>query len=155
ALYDGEQAVRASVVQVSKTFPSIFSANATGDGVAAAVFLRVRGNSPGIYEAVAQFDPARNKYIPQPVDLGPESDSVFLSLFGTGWRGINSPLDVKVKFIPEADRQNPIEAPAQYAGKQPTIEGLDQINVLLPRTLLGKGILSIEVSVNDRSVYRS
>src|SRR5262249_41645419 len=134
ALYDGEKAVQAGVVQVFKTNPSIFTANANGAGVPSAVIVRVQGNSPGTYESVAQFDTAQNKYIPLPIDLGPESDSVFLSLFGTGWRGASTTREAIVKFFPDADELNPFEAPVQYVGKQPTIEGLDQINVLLPRT---------------------
>jgi uncharacterized protein (TIGR03437 family) len=41
-----------------------------------------------------------------------------------------------------------IECPVEYAGKQPTIEGLDQMNVRLPRSLAGAGSPFVIVNVN-------
>ncbi len=61
-----------------------------------------------------------------------------LTLFGTGWRGLNSPANVSVKI-------GGIDCPVEYAGSQPTLEGLDQINARLPRALIGKGDVEVEV----------
>ena len=37
-------------------------------------------------EPLARYDTAQNRFVAVPIDLGPEGDQVFLSLFGTGWR---------------------------------------------------------------------
>jgi uncharacterized protein (TIGR03437 family) len=38
--------------------------------------------------------------------------------------------------------------PVQYAGAQPQYAGLDQMNINLPRTLVGAGVVGIYVSVD-------
>jgi len=39
--------------------------------------------------------------------------------------------------------------PVEYIGKQPTIEGLDQLNVRLPRSLIGKGDVKLSLTIKD------
>jgi uncharacterized protein (TIGR03437 family) len=115
------------------------------------VILRVRADGSRQYEPVAQYNDAERRWVPIPIDLGPETDRIILSLFGTGWRQISSMADVTVELIPVVDRNapgNPVRRPAiQYAGRQPTIPGLDQINLELPRDLVGKGETSVAVRV--------
>ncbi|MGH9844880.1 MAG: hypothetical protein ACREEM_39695 [Blastocatellia bacterium] len=38
----------------------------------------------------------------------------------------------------------------EYAGKQPTLAGLDQINARLPRILIGKGEVELYVRIQGR-----
>lgn len=66
-----------------------------------------------------------------PIDLGPETDEVFLVLFGTGIRGRSSLASVRVTI-------DGVEAPVEYAGPQGEFAGLDQVNVKLPRALYGR-----------------
>ncbi len=143
--------IRVNVISMQKVFPGIFTADASGRGVAAAVILRVRADGSRQYEPVAQYNDAERRWVPMPIDLGPETDRIILSLFGTGWRQIGSMADVTVELIPVVDRNapgNPVRRPAiQYAGRQPTIPGLDQINIELPRDLVGKGETSVAVRV--------
>jgi uncharacterized protein (TIGR03437 family) len=40
-----------------------------------------------------------------------------------------------------------IDCPVEYVGKQPTVEGLDQFNARLPRTLIGLGEVNVEVRI--------
>src|SRR5205823_154648 len=82
----GDGTVSIGVAQIAVVVPGLFAANANGQGVAAAVALRVKADGSQSYEAVAQFDPAQNKFISRPLDLGPEGDQVFLLLLGTGIR---------------------------------------------------------------------
>lgn len=122
----------------------IFTANADGQGVPAAVIVRARSDGSQQYEPVNQFDPAQQRFVPIPLDLGSEAEIIVLALFGTGWRQIasasNSNTSVKIGGI---------DCPVEYVGKQPTIEGLDQINVRLPRTLIGKGDVIVELVINN------
>jgi len=70
--------------------PGLFAANANGKGVAAALSLRVKADGSRNYEQIMQFDPKQNIFIPLPLDLGSETDRVFLELYGTGIRSYKS-----------------------------------------------------------------
>src|SRR5262249_6699624 len=58
------------------TAPGIFSADSSGQGLAAAAVLRVKGDGSQNYEQVVQLD-ATGKFVPLAIDLGPASDQVF------------------------------------------------------------------------------
>lgn len=128
--------------------PSLFSADASGKGWAAAEVVRVLSNGQQIGEPTVRYDPGENKFVAVPIDLGPErgkdSDRVFLTLYGTGIRQRAEVSHVKVKI-------GELFVPAAYAGPQSEFAGLDQINVLLPRNLLGRGEVSLEVIVAGQS----
>lgn len=125
---------------ISNVSPSIFTANSNGQGVPAAIITRVKPDNTQVFEPVAQFDEAQGRFVPIALDLGPESEFVVLSLFGTGFRQVGSIAEVEVKI-------GGVNCPVEYAGKQPTIEGLDQINVRLPRSLVGKEDVTVVVKV--------
>lgn len=131
-------------VPINATAPGLFSANASGQGVAAAVALRVRADGSQSVEPVARFDQGQNRFVPVPIDLGPENDQVFLILFGTGFRGRSS-LDLVTATIGGEN------AEVVYAGSAPGFAGLDQANVRLPRGLVGKGEVSILLTAENRS----
>ncbi|MBI1766443.1 MAG: hypothetical protein HYR56_33975 [Acidobacteria bacterium] len=125
-------------INLAKVAPGVFSADASGRGLAAALALRVKADGSQTYESVVRFDPVQNKFVAVPIDLGPASDQVFLILYGTGWRNRSSQSAVMVK-VGNAD------APVSFAGAQGSLTGLDQINVLLPKALAGRG--EVEVSL--------
>lgn len=129
------------LVNIAKVAPGLFSANANGSGVAAAVALRINGNRQ-TYEPVARFDNAAKQFVATPVDLGPDSEQVVLLLFGTGVRGRSALENVNAKV-------GGVEAPVLYVGEQGA-PGLDQINVLLPRTLAGRGEVEILLTVDGK-----
>lgn len=114
----------------------LFTANADGQGVPAAVIVRVKADGTQSYEPVARYDSATGKSVPIPIDLGPEGETVVLVLYGTGIRGRNSLDEVKVRFLPPVP-SGTITTPAQYAGPVAGFAGLDQVNVPIPRQLLG------------------
>ncbi len=131
-------------ILVNTIAPSIFSADASGKGWAAADVIRVTNNGNQTSERVVRFDPAANKFAAVPIDLGPErgkdSDQLFLTLYGTGLRQRADLHQVKVKI-------GEVLLPVDYAGKQGEYAGLDQINVRLPRMLTGRGEVNLEVIV--------
>ncbi len=124
---------------------NLFTADTTGTGVPAAYLQRVRANGSQSIEPVGQYDAVTNKWNPLPIDLGPESDAVYLVLFGTGVRG-NDATQAPVVCYFRADATTYIPMVADYAGKQNEFVGLDQINVRLPRSLLGRGEISLYVT---------
>jgi uncharacterized protein (TIGR03437 family) len=94
---------------------------------------------------VAQLVRLRNgeqtvELVTRQIDMGPDSDQVFLVLFGTGLRHRTSLASVRVtlRAISE-DLLVEVDAPVEYAGPQNEFAGLDQVNVRLPRSLVGAG----------------
>ncbi|MGH9801276.1 MAG: N-acetylmuramoyl-L-alanine amidase, partial [Blastocatellia bacterium] len=91
---NGEGRLAAGTVNIAAVAPALFAANANGKDVPAAVVLRIKADGSQIYEPVAVFDQAQNKFVAVPIDLGPDlgnaSDQVFLVGYGTGFRGRSS-----------------------------------------------------------------
>jgi uncharacterized protein (TIGR03437 family) len=44
-----------------------------------------------------------------------------------------------------------VDSSVQYAGQQGYYVGLDQVNVLLPRTLAGKGLVDVVMTVDGKT----
>lgn len=78
------------------------------------------------------------------VDLGPETDQVYLILLATGVRGRSSLSNVHATILSREPNGGPetgpvADAPVEYAGPQLELAGLDQVNVRLPRSIAGFG----------------
>ena len=82
---NGDVLIASSEITIAAVAPGVFTFNADGAGVPAGYVLRVRNGQPS-NEPLARFDQTANRWLPAPIDLGPESDEVFLVLFGTGFR---------------------------------------------------------------------
>jgi uncharacterized protein (TIGR03437 family) len=122
--------------EITRTAPSLFAANANGQGVPAAVFLRVRSDGSQSYEPVARLEGGR--FVPAPVDLGPAGDQVFLVLFGTG-----------IRFGQTVTASaGGVSANVLFAGGAAGFAGLDQINLSLPRALAGRGEVDVLLRVD-------
>lgn len=141
----GDGTVSTGTVQVVQVMPGIFSANGNGRNAAAAVFLRVKSNGTQIYEAATQFNVTSGRMITKPVDLGPATDRVFLVLFTTGLRYFDPPAKDNVSVLIGGEQV----APSTIV--QSGLVGVDQVNVEVPRTLLGKGVVSVSVSATGYS----
>jgi uncharacterized protein (TIGR03437 family) len=124
---------------------SLFTADATGTGVPAAYVQRVKANGSQTIEPVGQYNAATQKWETLPIDLGPENESVFLVLFGTGVRGSDTTQAPVVCYF-KTDATTFIPMVADYAGKQNDFVGVDQINIRLPRSLVGKGEISLYIT---------
>ena len=70
-------------MNVTKINPGIFSADATGQGLAAAVVQRVKSTSEQTYENIVRYDAALNRFVAIPIDVSDPNEQVFLALFGT------------------------------------------------------------------------
>lgn len=138
---NGQGALAAGTVTIAPVAPGLFAANANGQGVPAAVVLRIRADGSQVYEPVAVFDQAQNKFVAAPIDLGPANDQVFLVAYGTGFRKRSS-LDAVNAKIGGATSE------ILYAGFAEGFFGLDQLNLRLPRTLTGRGEVDLELTVD-------
>jgi len=126
-------------VRIDRVAPALFSADATGQGAASALALRVRDDGSQVYESVVERN-ASGQWVAKPIDLGADNEQVYLILFGSGIRNAYIPSEVSVAV----GAQN---LPVTYAGFAPGFVGLDQVNTHLPKTLRGAGELSVAVTV--------
>lgn len=131
-------------LQIAAVAPGLFSASSNGRGLAAATVLRVKQDGTQIFEPVARFDPGIGQMVAIPIDLGPETDQVFLVLFGTGIR-YRSALSTVSARISDLDSE------VLYAGPQGGFIGLDQVNLWLLRSLAGRGEVNISLTVDGKT----
>jgi uncharacterized protein (TIGR03437 family) len=132
-------------VRIAAVAPGLFAANANGQGVPAAVALRVRSDGAQSFEPVAQFDAAAGQFIPAPIDLGAATDQVFLILFGTGIRGRSALTAVTCTI-------GGVSVTVPFADAQGGLVGLDQVNAgPLPRGLAGRGEVDLVLLVEGKA----
>ncbi len=119
-------AAATGALHIVDAYPSLFMAD-SGGGAAGQVF-RLRNGQQSIESAGA------------PIDLGPAGDQVYLVLYASGCGK-----ETVTATAGGAD------APVSYAGPQGVYPGLDQVNVLLPRALAGKGRVAISVKAGGHA----
>jgi uncharacterized protein (TIGR03437 family) len=133
--------VSTGALQIAAVAPGLFAAGANGRGLAAAFVVRVRSDGTQANEPIAHYDAAQQSFVPLPVGVSNETEQVYLALFGTGLRR-QSAVQASVGGV---------AAPVSYAGPQSQFVGLDQVNVLLPRELAGRGEVSVELKVDGKA----
>ena len=141
---NGATSVATGTALITSVSPGLFSADSSGQGLAAAVVLRVRPDNSQVFEPMVRFDSAQNKFVAIPIDLGAASEQVFLLLFGTGLRNNNALANVKAKIGGGG-------AEVLYAGAQSGFAGLDQVNLRLSPALRGSGAVPVELTVNGKA----
>ena len=129
---------------IANVAPGLFAANASGQGIAAALALRVRADGTQSFEAVARFDPALQRFAAVPLDLSAANEQVYLIAFGTGFRLRSSLAGVSARI-------GGVDASVQFAGTQGTLVGVDQVNLLLPRALIGRGEVDVVLTVDGKA----
>jgi uncharacterized protein (TIGR03437 family) len=143
----GDGTTTFSQIEVSTLAPGVFSADATGGGLAAAGVTRVRADGSRADEPIARFDQVLGRLMPIPIDLGPEGEEVYLILFGTGWRFRSDLANVSAQIGGQ-------RVAVYYAGMQPSFAGLDQANILIPRALRGAGEVDVVLTVDGKVTNR-
>lgn len=139
----GDGSVSAGEVTTANVAPSLFAANSNGQGIAAAVLLRVKADGSQSYEAVAKYDQAQGTFVAKPIEFGGESEQLFLILYGTGIR-FRSGLPAVTATI-GGERSE-----ALFAGETPGFVGLDQVNLRLSRSLSGRGVANVMLSADGK-----
>jgi len=127
------------VITLDRVAPGLYTANASGSGVAAGFSIRVAGSGPPKVDYL--FDPAKpvGSRVPVPVDLGNQSDQIFLSLNGTGFRGATGQPTATVGGV-----SVPVVSVT-------TEQELDVVHIgPMPQSLAGRGEVSIVVTFNDK-----
>lgn len=139
---NGDQIVSRGTLKIANVVPAIFTANANGAGVPAAVTGRVNAGGQFVFDAKAPFEPnplQPGQFLPSPIDVGTEQQPAFLILFATGLskatagstRAVIGGVEVAV---------TPVAAPG--------FTGLEQINLQLPVSLKGQGTVELTLVSN-------
>jgi uncharacterized protein (TIGR03437 family) len=105
--------------------------------------LHVRADGSQRFDLVFRFDPAQNKFVPAEIDLGNETDQVFLVLFATGLRDV-APSAIRAEIGGRI-------ADVLFVGEAPGFSGVDQVNIRLSRALIGRGDVSGALMAYDHA----
>ncbi|HMV87279.1 MAG TPA: cytochrome c peroxidase [Blastocatellia bacterium] len=133
--------VAAGRLQIAPVAPGLFTVDSGGRGIVVATALRVKADGTQIYEPIAQFNSATSRYELLPIDLGPETDQVFLVILGTGFRNRSSLSAVSAVI-------GGVNCEVLFAGAQGNLIGVDQANIRLPRSLAGRNAVDLIFSAN-------
>jgi uncharacterized protein (TIGR03437 family) len=131
-------------ILVEPVAPGLFSANADGKGVAAAVATHVRSDGSQTTEFVFRCGTAPGSCVTAAIDLGPATEEVYLSVYGTGIRNRAALEDVAASIGGE-------RVEVLYAGPQQGFAGVDQVNLRIPRSLAGRGEVQVSLAVAGMS----
>jgi uncharacterized protein (TIGR03437 family) len=112
-------------------------------GIPAMFAIRDRGGAQTVEPVAQQL--GHGGYEPVPIDLGPDADRVYLIIFGTGWR-LGSNAGIVIEGTTDLTRKATL--PADFVGAHNTYAGLDQMNVLLSRSLAGWGDVKLYFDVD-------
>ena len=126
----------AANIQIASVAPALFTLN--GSGLAAGYAIRVSGGSQIIEPAYALN--GFGSFSAAPINMGSSTDQVFLVLYGSGLQAAGTAgITATV---------NGISAQVVYAGPQGSFPGLDQVNLLLPASLAGRGNVNVQLTAN-------
>jgi len=136
--------VAVGLVEIADVAPGLFSTDTGGQSVAAAMALRFKADGSQQYEPVARMDSAENRFVAEPIDLGPATDQVFLVLFGTG-------VKLRSELSAVSSTVGGVSTEVLFAGAAPEFPGLDQVNLRLARSLAGSGDVEVTLSVDGKA----
>ncbi|HKQ74399.1 MAG TPA: Ig-like domain-containing protein [Blastocatellia bacterium] len=146
----GDGPIITTTMTVFPVSPAVYTVDSSGGGLPAATLLRVKADGRQVRESLYRRD-ENGEIIPIPIDLIPEGEKVFLILFLTGIGHATGPF-----ILPDVPARVNIRVLANgyslkptFAGPQGDFAALDQINVELPRELIGNSTLKIAVTAID------
>jgi uncharacterized protein (TIGR03437 family) len=130
-----------STVEIGSVSPAFYTMNQNGTGVVAGYVEVVPASGPQTYEPVYSCPGGGPPCTTTPINVSNSSDQFYLVMFGTGFRGRSALDEVSVTIGNQS-------VPVIYAGAQGQYEGFDQMNVQLPSSLAGAGVVNVVATVN-------
>jgi len=128
------QTVGSGAIQVAPIAPGIFAANGNGQGAASAEAVKY----PAQTWQFTSTCPAVGSCVTVPFDVGTAATPVYLELYGTGIRGTKSSVTATIGGT----------AAAATWGVQSQYPGMDQVNLLVPTSLAGRGDVDVVIAVD-------
>ena len=133
--------VAAGGMMVASVAPALFTANANGQGVAAALAVTVNSSGAQSTAPVYQCGAAAGSCISSSINVSTPGTQVVLELYGTGIRSRSALANVKCTIAGTP-------ALVVYAGPQGQFAGLDQVNVQVPPNLAATGETNVVLTVD-------
>jgi uncharacterized protein (TIGR03437 family) len=128
------QTVGSGTIQVAAIAPGIFAANGNGQGAASAEAVKYPSQT---WQFTASC-PVAGSCVTVPFDVGTAATPVYLELYGTGIRGTKSSVTATIGGT----------AAAATWGVQSQYPGMDQVNLLVPTSLAGRGDVDVVIAVD-------
>ncbi len=125
--------------------PALFAVSQNNLDYAAATLQRVHADGTTSIESLVAVDLGTGQLAPVPLDFGPSTDELYLSLYGTGFATSNASA-VSLLLAGES-------TPVLFAGPQGQVAGLDQINIPLSRTLSAQPFVDLQPIVRNPNGY--
>ena len=132
------------MAQVDSVAPGIYSANASGTGVAAALAAVYTAAGGVIPEPVFQCAGGAGTCMAAPLAMGGASDVLIVSLYGTGFRNFSAAKNVVAEV-------GGVMVTVQYIGAVAGNPGLDQVNLIIPASLGGAGEVPVVLTVDGQT----
>jgi uncharacterized protein (TIGR03437 family) len=125
-------------IKIGNISPGLFQLNSSA--LVAARILPVISGVGQSSQPVYQLD--SNNIVPLPVDLGPDTELIYLELYGTGIRNAKA----------VAVTVGGLKVPVLFVGAAPGYTGGDQVNIgPLPRSLAGQGSVNIILTADGQT----
>lgn len=130
--------VARGALTVSRVAPGIFTLSGDGRGIP----LGVTTYDGVSYQALTEADGK-----PRAIPAGTDDTPVHLVLYGTGFSYTSKPENVEVMI-------GGVRTKVNYAGRQPDYLGLDQMNLVIPPALRGRGEVEIEIRIDGNAANK-
>jgi uncharacterized protein (TIGR03437 family) len=132
----GDGTKSTGTIQIASVAPGLFALNSSA---LAAADVLVYSGATAVVENVYSVN-STGAIVANPISVGGATDQAYLILFGTGLQAAGtSGVTVTVGGV---------GCVVAYAGVQGSFTGLDQVNVLLPPSLAGKGNVTVQLTAN-------
>ncbi len=142
----GDGTMSTGEITVRDVAPAIFTANSNGQGVPAALLLRILADGTQRYEELYRCSDNPVICSPVPIDPAGDGERLFLVLFITGTCKAGDPnmdgnFNESVHVVLGGNELIPI-----FAGRHPSLVGVEQINCELPVSMSGLGKLNLAIA---------
>ncbi len=137
----GASVVFSASAQIASVAPGVFTAPATGSGVASAFLVTIDSSGKQTTQPAFNCPSGPSSCTANPLDLSNAPGGAFLELYGTGIRN-----NIGLSAVSAAIGGYP--ATVVYAGTQSQYEGMDQANIQVPAQLQGAGDVTVTLLVD-------
>ncbi len=147
---NGGQVATQGTILISNVAPSLFTADASGQGAPAGLLLRVKANGEQVYESLARFDASQNKLVPALIARR-SGEQLYLILFGSGLRQTQNSDGNPSNGVAENIQVTigGTNSEVLFAGAAPGFVGLEQINIRIPDNAPSNPNTIVVIKVKD------